>query len=781
MTDYFIYTKDYISEPVQLSTEPAGTETAQIPIKTTSQDISLPVSPGMYEIVLRQKNNQILQRALAIVSNANIIVRQDGDQVLFSSFTPEGLIDRTPLTLTAYSSRQRLTSLKTFTVTGTSTSDFPLSSPIDFFFGDIDGHTVFIPMQLPQSTADINARTPDQTPYRIFLTTDRPLYKPGDTVFYRGIARRDTDGLYAPLDSNTIIDVTFMYAVDGKQETLRQQVTTDAQGIFHNFFTIPTTILQGLREEYPQTYNLTASIKQAPRDPYDFDGTAFFQVQNFTKPTVLLTTTATDESIMWNKSVSYTISATTVDGKPLPNKKLYYQLYHDNLYETTKKAFSKSFNITAGGMCGGGFSLWNDYWGTELGSTRSTITTNEQGQATITFTPKESSIIPEYSKRITLLASVFDDQLTEIYSAKTVTAYRSTYVLNFAPSSQVQRPGTPLSIPFLVETLEGQPIQPPITATLKKSENSKDNTPLSVSYSQPGVGLATLASTNDLQPGSYYVELATTDDAGRAITSSRYIQIYESESENQRNNGVNYVTVTSPNTTYLVGETISLTFQSPTHIQALLTAERGEMYFTKEIDLPQGESTIDIPVDSSFTPSVTIVLSYMVNGKYYTHGIPINIPAMHKLLNVSVTTDKTTYTPGDTAQTTIHVTDAKGNPVQTAVSLAVVDQAIFALRKSAAQPIHSSFYFFRPRTTNASSSRNQLWDYGGRGGGGGGSNGPGSLVDTLYWNPTLTTGADGTAHVAIPLGTAKTTWNFQVYASDVLTNVGQESELIQVQ
>ena len=104
-----------------------------------------------------------------------------------------------------------------------------------------------------------------------------------------------------------------------------------------------------------------------------------------------------------------------------------------------------------------------------------------------------------------------------------------------------------------------------------------------------------------------------------------------------------------------------------------------------------------------------------------------------------------------------------------------MDKAIFALRKNAAPPLHSSFYFYRGRSVNTSSSLSwiAMYNWGGGGGGGGGS--PPFLkdADTLYWNPNLKTDANGEIKIEVPVGKTITTWKILTYASTNDTKVGQ--------
>ena len=163
----------------------------------------------------------------------------------------------------------------------------------------------------------------------------------------------------------------------------------------------------------------------------------------------------------------------------------------------------------------------------------------------------------------------------------------------------------------------------------------------------------------------------------------------------------------------------------------------------------------------------------MHEGKYRTEGLSLNAPAMHRLLQIGLEPDKTVYSPNETAQLKLTTRDANGAPVAAQLSLGIVDKAIYALRKSATPPIHSSFYYFRPRRTNASSSLTQMGDLGGGGGGGGGGAGLGNAADVLYWDPNVRTDATGETTISVPFLGYQTMWKALVLGSTTRSEFGQ--------
>ena len=62
------------------------------------------------------------------------------------------------------------------------------------------------------------------------------------------------------------------------------------------------------------------------------------------------------------------------------------------------------------------------------------------------------------------------------------------------------------------------------------------------------------------------------------------------------------------------------------------------------------------------------------------------------MLDVAIRPDKAKYAPGERAHFAMRVRDADGKPVRAQVGIAVVDDAIFALREATAADPYRTFY-----------------------------------------------------------------------------------------
>lgn len=105
----------------------------------------------------------------------------------------------------------------------------------------------------------------------------------------------------------------------------------------------------------------------------------------------------------------------------------------------------------------------------------------------------------------------------------------------------------------------------------------------------------------------------------------------------------------------------------------LLGMIRGGIYYAEEFELNSGSRTVTIPLEKM--PAGVLKLS-LFDDKGVGHAERLSFVNGHKKLNIQVLTDKTNYQPREKVNVTVKVTDDKGRPVSTALSMSVVDDQL---------------------------------------------------------------------------------------------------------
>ncbi|MDR2518957.1 MAG: alpha-2-macroglobulin [Spirochaetaceae bacterium] len=253
---------------------------------------------------------------------------------------------------------------------------------------------------------------------------------------------------------------------------------------------------------------------------------------------------------------------------------------------------------------------------------------------------------------------------------------------------------------------------------------------------------------------------------------------------------VDSIALTPDKSRYAPGETARLLARSPLPKgKYLLTLEREGIVSERVIELDGSARTIDIPIEESFVPIIYAALtSYTTRSgppgnTYYTPDLdkpkglfgiaPLYVDNQSRHYAVTIETDKGVYAPGGRPLATLKVTQ-NGNPVPGAeVSFMAVDRGVLDLiNYHVPDPLA---YFYNPEHfplgVRGGDSRSLLVDpvtyaLADLQGGGGdeGSQDSSKLEErkdfrpTAVFEPYLLTGSDGTVTVSFPLPDSLTTY-----------------------
>lgn len=736
---------------------------------------------GVYYLEAVNNKNERLGQSWLSFNNTGLLLKQDDQKVYLASqdlFTGETGLG---IEVSLYNLKNQVSLLTKDKIDEKKEINLLYPAKLDIVVGRVGSDIIVIPVSVPESQADLRVYQDLSKRNQLFLYTDRPIYKKGDTVYYRGVLRRDQDALYKlPAKGEVIRVYATKYANEKTVNILDQKVAVDANGVFSGQFIANDNFIG----DY-QTLYATVNGEQSENT---YSGITYFDVKSYSKPTFDISVKVEKTEIFLGDKVNATITAKNNNGTPLVNQEISYGFTSNSYFETDKAVFNKNFNLGQwGGMCGGGFGI-NDVFIDQVTEGAKKIKTDSNGKALITIDTSE--IEDKTSKTVTIMAFKVDDKGNKVFGADNTIARQGDINVFIRQRRSTYFVGEETFAQFYSENGNGEKqankeFNYEITQTNYNSETNKttEETLLVGTTSTNNNGIGLVKRVLNLKEGSYNIKVIGTDSAGRKVSDSIYIYVYQKTSENESYYGLNfwgdpekvYLDVLAEKNSYKVGEKATLKINSPSDVKTLVTFERGRVYQYDWVDLKKGENEYDIDITENLSPSFAIVFSYFKDGNYISEGLSLNVPAMHKLINVEIKADKDKYAPNEKARLTITTKNNSGQPISAKISLGVVDKAIYILRKDANESIHSSFYYYRPRSTNASSSLTRIGSYGGGGGGGGGGGTlADKLVDTLYWNPNIQTDNSGVAQVDVQLNTYETTWRATVYASTDSSEVGQE-------
>jgi uncharacterized protein YfaS (alpha-2-macroglobulin family) len=311
-------------------------------------------------------------------------------------------------------------------------------------------------------------------------------------------------------------------------------------------------------------------------------------------------------------------------------------------------------------------------------------------------------------------------------------------------------------------------------------------------------------SVRIVEQGWYDIDVSGVDDGGREMTAGEWIWVYDPTGRapwylgqwNQQQT----LSVSADRSTYSVGDEAQLIVYTPTPGPALLSFERGKIREAQPITLVSGTNLITVPIRADFAPNIYVSVNQfgpLGEDWWFEQSKPeselskastqLQVPMHDHLLTVTLTADSETYQPGDEATFQVQVVDQQGQPVVAEVSLAVVDEAIYALAEDMSKDPFEVFYAPRPNVVRTFDSlRPTRWLFPeGPGLGGGDGEGEGGaprkdFLDTAYWAPIVVTDENGEATITFTLPDNLTEWRALARAVTTDTLVGQTTSHVVV-
>lgn len=636
-----------------------------------------------------------------------------------------------------------------------------------------------------------------------FVYTERPIYRPNQEVFFKGIIRQNDD-LHYSLPEQESVYVT----IDFEGETVyEKELALNEMGTFAGVFNITEGASLG-------TYDMLVRFSKS--DEYAFAYHSF-RVAEYRKPefqvladsdasdvlsgdryTLSLDATYYSGGFVGGADVSWFISASPADFQPAPAYLGYsFSDYDYDSYE----------------MNGFGGSTILDEGKSEL-----------DGNGHLDLA--QVADIGKYANgsQVRFSANVTDVSGNLVSGSASVHVHPSLIYAGIRSQSYVGRQGQPSIFDLVVLDWESNPIpNQDLTVEIVRREwysvqeeddqgtlrwvttvkNIPVETGLEVTTDKDG--LAQVSFTPG-QGGVYKAIVHVEDGKGNSQQSSQFIWVSgRGYIPWQQTNDRSFQLVADKDA-YSVGDTAELLIAQPFEGEhyALVTYERGHIYKQEVIKLTGNSTIYKLPITRDMAP-VAYVSVVVIKGvdeaspaDFKVGMTRLNVELEQQQLNVSVEADKDSAGPRDKVTYTVTVKDYAGKPVQAEVSLALVDKAVLALAPANSPPMLEAFYPERALSVQTSlgivlsaddfnAEYRESISEGLAGGSGGGGKGEGFLGvmtirqdfrDTAFYEAQVETDRKGQASVTVTLPENLTTWQMKARAVTADSLVGEATNEI---
>ncbi|KAA3664089.1 MAG: hypothetical protein DWQ04_07490, partial [Chloroflexi bacterium] len=614
--------------------------------------------------------------------------------------------------------------------------------------------------------------TPTAPSYAAYIYTDRPIYKPDQTVFFKAIVRSDDDAIIDILPEGTEVTARLRDARNNIVKTIT--LTTNSFGTVNGEFKIAAGAMLG-------DYTIELLLDGESHSQ-------IFKVEDYRKPDYEVSITASSSDVIAGENITFDVGTTYFFGEPVANAKVTARLFAIGEKYWLDEDDDERY-------------VWFERGEVDLDSTR----TDENGR--ISFNIDSQT---DYNSQRVYWRSNLEQQLWAVEvtvndgSNQPVSTFAMVRVYNMAEYMRVDtggyfhKPGEPFGLTAKVMDVWGNPVNGRfVTLTLSRwnrESRGYDNVRQSTALTTDANGNASLTFTVD-EPGFYRLQAVSTDRLGNRIEYNSYVYAFDNRFTSWFSSDTD-LKISANQDSYAPGETAQFVIESAFSGPALITFERGTTRREVLVELTAPMTVVDLPIQPEDAPNIHVVINAwelndtnkilteydlwesLPDASLHRASVNLSIPVTNKTLLVTITPDKDEYAPGEEATVTVRITNPAGTPVSAEVSLAVVDEAIFSLSNDLSGPMFDAFYFERAnlvRTYDSMSPVRLL--VGGLGGGGGGGDLAGNprsnFQDTAKWFPVLHTDFNGEATVTFTLPDNLTSWRLTAKATTADTQVGE--------
>lgn len=648
-----------------------------------TNEVSLPLEPvGLY--LLQVQTAKTTEYAYIIRSQIGSILEQGNNEFILWSqdFTTKRKYPGTVATSYALEDSQQPLSSSTADANGVAV--LPFSPNADIALVEKDSDFTLIPINLRYLNSGTYATFRDVRSTRYFLFTDRPLYRPGDKVYFKAVVRADDDARYS-LPGGTV-----SLTINHDQETIFQKTyIVSPQGTFSGEYQLPQLADTGY-------YSVSVSVP-SDTNPFYFDsGKAYtnFSVEHFRKPELFLDIAADNDILVSGDKASFNLIGTYFSGQPVKDQTVKYTIYQSEYYDYS---YSRARQVTLN-------EYFYSYSGNKLQEGEAKL--DSKGKATLAI---DTKLPAGTTSQIFHVEAVLDDGTgNPSTAAKNILVFSGEFGLYWQEKSKSYgKVGQPLTVPVVIyPRREGVVISGvKLNAAVRREYYEKTADPNSkyprynkkteqltpVSVVTDSAGKAQFSFTPSAQ-GQYIFSVSAPDKIGNTITRDFYVWVgstdYSFSPSTQ--SGLN---VSADRDNLYPTDTAAISIQSEIPDRDIFfSIQRGRVDRYQVISLTGSQASVDINLkDSDYPNTFARVFSFSDNDLDSANTKIDFVPDLKKL-NVNITADRGKYGPGDTVNLNITSTDVAGNSVPAELAVWAVDKAIFELASDNLGDIYQTFW-----------------------------------------------------------------------------------------
>jgi len=637
--------------------------------------------------------------------------------------------------------------------------------------------------------------------YTVYPYTDRPVYRPGQPVYFKAIVRRQDDAKYFVPDLKTI-PVTITN--DQGQVVYQEDLPLSPFGTVSGQFDLSDDAGLGY-------YSL--SIDLPKRYEYSYEGGSIgFNVAEYRLPEFKVGVTPQQAEVARDADIHVDVDAEYYFGGKVSNANVSYSVISSPY--TFNYSGDTWYDFYDYSYDGGPSDAYDNNYGRQVAS--GSMQADLKGIASVDV---KADLGDSKSSRVFDIEATVTDESNQSVSGRTsVIVHQAKVYVGARPKTYVATDGQETAFDFIAVDWDSQPVanqEIAVQIVERRWSSVQEVDPntgqSSWTWSVEEIPVSDAKVTTDdkgvaslsfvPEKGGIYKAIATARDAdGNSSRSATTLWVSSTDYVSWRQQNSNRIDLIADKKSYNIGDTAEVLITSPFQgkAEALITVERGSVLKVERVTLDSNSYVYRLPIDESFAPNVYVSV-FIVKGvdennpvaSFRIGYIPLNVDSSRKVMNIAISANTDQAQPQQTVTYTLKTTDYAGQPVQAEVGVGVTDQAALAIGLPNSGALMTTFYSQQALSVLTSSALTINTDQitqetldTVKGGGGGFAGGGiidirGEFIDTPYWNGALFTDENGEVKFDVRLPDNLTTWKLDARAISLAADgnmlVGQET------
>ena len=617
----------------------------------------------------------------------------------------------------------------------------------------------------PSSSFSVN-------PMKVYLYTDRPVYKPGQKLHFRGVLRRyRNQHYYNAAGAGRSLRIRIYDYREKEQAVIRSTVTSF--GTVSGSWSVPKDVRPGM-------YRMVL----------EYGGKRYasvFRIKHYVKPPFLVTVRPEKKAFSFRDEIRGVIRARYFFGEPVKNARVRYYVYRVRRFQS--RYFGEPY---------GWYLRDSEYRNTKQEMVHEGKgKTDSSGKLAFSFNANAENLKGRaYTYRIE--ARVMDRSGRLVTGSSSVRVLEGKFYLLLQAEKNYFRPGERGRFRIRALSYAGGSVEPDVRVRIYRYVWNTKFMARAAAKDKVFDKLLDLSKKNTFRAlfrerGHYRIELSAKDSSGNTVTTGRFFWVAGNADQLVvRSSGLKII---PDKKIYRPGDVARILVVSPVPGASLFHTVEGDTIYSKGVLRMRGNTAlIKLLITEEMMPNAYLHLAFVHNDKVYRARRQLFVPPAKRFIRLKAEGLKKRYEPGEEVSFRVRATDSSGKGVATELSLAVTDEAIFSIQGQLVLDIEKFFYHphrnnvvtassfytrfygysdedrlamsrrLHPDTALASFSkgRSRVFNSGRRR----------RFKDRAFWSGSVRTAANGYALIRFRLPDNITSWRFHMVAVDGKERVG---------